>query len=291
MAANLHILALGASGMLGSAVQHTLAGDAGWCVDGTQREDRPAPDYFDILAMPGERWASVLQRHAYDYIVNCIGVLKAAVDEQDAKSLSQAIRVNALFPHELAALAPHSRILHVSTDGVFSGSLRRPYVETDRTDCHDAYGKTKALGECPARNVVNIRCSLIGRDRLGGKGLLEWVLRSPEGAELTGFDDQLWNGVTTLQFSELCRRIIKSGAFDRLRRESGLHHFCPNPTITKYELLCRIREAAGRHINVRRGQSGAAGARILGSVYSSLRDTYPESGSWDSAIRAAIAGE
>jgi dTDP-4-dehydrorhamnose reductase len=246
---------------------------------------------MDILEMPREHWAAILRRRAYDYIVNCIGILKPAVKEQDAKTLCRAIRVNALFPHELAAMASDSCILHVSTDGVFSGTLGRPYVETDPTDCPDAYGKTKALGECPAANVINIRCSLIGRDPAGGKGLIEWVLRSPDGAELTGFDDQHWNGVTTRQFAQLCRRIIESGSFDQVRHESGLHHFCPNPNTTKYELLCRIRETAGRNIVIRRGRSGAARARILGSIYSSLRGMYADSPSWDTVIRDALAGE
>jgi dTDP-4-dehydrorhamnose reductase len=291
VAANLHILVLGASGMLGSAVQHTLAGGAGWCVDGTQRQDRFAPNYLDILEMPREDWSSVLRRRAYDYIVNCIGILKAAMSEQVSMALCRAIRVNALFPHELAAMAPDSRILHASTDGVYSGSLGRPYVETDPTDCPDAYGKTKALGECPATNVVNIRCSLIGRDVAGGKGLIEWVLRTPDVAELTGYDDQHWNGVTTRQFAELCRRIIESRSFDRVRRESGLHHFCPNPVATKYEMLCRIREAAGRKVIIRRGRSGAPGGRILGSIYSSLRGIYADSPDWNPVIRDALASE
>lgn len=276
--------------MLGSTVRHSLAGCAGWCVDGTQRRDRSAPDYMDPLEMPREKWVAILRRRAYDYIINCIGILKSAVKEQDTHSLCRAIRVNALFPNEMAAVASEARIIHLSTDGVFSGSRGRPYLETDPTDCADAYGKTKVLGECPAPNVINIRCSVIGRDPAGGKGLIEWVLRSPEGAELTGFDDQHWNGVTTLQFAELCRRIIEAGSFDQLRRKSGLHHFCPNPPTTKYDLLCRIREVARRDIVVHRGRSGAASARILASAYSSLSGIYPERPSWDTVIKDALAG-
>ena len=86
--------------MLGSAVRHTLAGCAGWCVDSTQRRDRYAPDYMDILEMPREQWVAILRRrNAYDYIINCIGTLKSAVKEQDSKSLCNAIRVKrAVFP-------------------------------------------------------------------------------------------------------------------------------------------------------------------------------------------------
>jgi dTDP-4-dehydrorhamnose reductase len=275
--------------MLGSAVRRSLAECAGWCVDSTQRRDPSASDYMDILEMPREQLVGILQRR-YDYIINCVGILKPAVKEQDTKSLCRAIRVNALFPHEVAAIASESRIFHVSTDGVFSGNLGRPYLETDPTDCPDVYGKTKVLGECPAPNVINIRCSIVGRDPTGAKGLIEWVLRSPESSELTGFDDQHWNGVTTLQFAELCRRIIVSARFDEIRRESGLHHFCPNPPTTKYDLLCCIRDTAARNIVIRRGQSGAGNERILASDYSGLSAIYPEQHDWNAVIRDALVG-
>jgi len=128
----------------------------------------------------------------------------------------------------------------------------------------------------------------VGRDHVGGKGLIEWVLRSPEGAELTGFDDQYWNGVTTNQFAELCRRIIHSGAFDRLRAISGVHHFCPNPPITKHDLLCVIRAAAGRGLTIRRGQSGSPSRRILGTVYSAVPELFPQGEGWESLLRGAL---
>lgn len=266
--------------MLGSAVRRQLGDCAG-----TQSEDPHAPGYLNILEMPPPQW---LDRR-YDYIVNCIGILKPAVKEHDAASLTRAIRVNALFPHQLAQLAPESRILHLSTDGVFSGTLDRPYVETDATDCPDAYGKTKALGECPAVNVLNLRCSIIGPDAAFGKGLVEWVLRARDGEELTGYEDHLWNGVTTRQFGELCRRIIESGAFDRIRAEAGVHHFGPNPPLTKYDLLCLIRDAAARPIGIRRSRSGSPVTRTLGTIHSELAGIYPATGDWKPVIQRALA--
>ena len=272
--------------MLGSAVYRQLC-SGGWRVDGTQSENPAAPGHFDILVTPREQWAALLGQH-YAYVVNCIGILKAAVDEHDRESVARAIRVNALFPHELSALMPDARILHLSTDGVFSGALDRPYLESDPTDCPDTYGKTKALGECPAANVLNFRCSIIGRDSAGGKGLIEWVLRSPDGATLTGFDNHLWNGVTTNQFADLCGRVIRSGAFDPLRAISPVHHFCPNPPITKFDLLRRIREAAGRTISIVRGQSDAPGRRILGTLYSGLPELFGPSDDWETVVGEAL---
>jgi hypothetical protein len=94
------------------------------------------------LEMPRQQWVEILRQRAYDYIINCVGVLKPAVSEQNGASVQRAIRVNALFPHELAEIVKESRVIHMSTDGVFPGNQGRPYVETDPTDCPDAYGKT-----------------------------------------------------------------------------------------------------------------------------------------------------
>jgi dTDP-4-dehydrorhamnose reductase len=283
-----NILVLGASGMLGSAVFRTLSAATGWTVYGTQKSDPAAPSYLDILKMACEAWSAELRRRPFRYVVNCVGILKAAVDERDAASLKRAISVNALFPHELATALPDARILHMSTDGVFAEEQERPYVETDASDCRDAYGKTKALGECPALNVLNFRCSIVGRDEKGGKGLLERVLRSADGETLTGFDDQLWNGVTTNQFAELCLRVIRSDSFDRLREISGVYHFCPNPPITKYDLLCRMRTAAARGLTIRRDISGRPSRRVLETLYKAVGGLFPGGGDWDSLLREAI---
>jgi len=280
-----NILVLGASGMLGGAVVRVLKGHPEWSVQGTQSEDSNAAGYMDVLKISIGHW----NLPACDYIVNCIGILKPAVNENDAASLQRAILVNALFPHQLASVVPSARIIHMSTDGVFSGASLKPYLETDVTDCPDAYGKSKALGECPAGNVVNIRCSIIGRDPVGRKGLIEWVLGDQAGSELPGFDNHLWNGVSTTQFAKLCESIIVTGAFDRVRSVSSVHHFCPNPSITKYELLCLIREAAGLHITIRKSEARVAQTRVLGTVFNELRSLYPDSTDWLPVLREALA--
>ncbi len=277
--------------MLGRAVYRRLSACQGWIVDTSQRRNDSASDYLDILTASREQLRRFLTQRKYDFVVNCAGVLKNFCDETDPRALRRAICVNALFPHELAALLPGSSIIHVSTDGVFSGNQNDPYLETDPPDCIDTYGRTKVLGECPAPNVLNIRCSVIGRAPEKGNGLVEWVLANPDGAELPGFDDQLWNGVTSEQFAELCRRIIESGEFSEIRGESRLHHFCPNAAISKYELLCFLAKAAGRKITIRRCRSGAPSHRVLGTICSGLKRIFPEHRDWESVIREMLLAE
>jgi dTDP-4-dehydrorhamnose reductase len=76
-----------------------------------------------------------------------------------------AERVNALAP-ELLARACRSigtRLVHVSTDYVFGGDAETPYVETDPTEPHCVYGRTKLAGE---RGVLAASDEFLG----GGSG-------------------------------------------------------------------------------------------------------------------------
>ena len=62
--------------------------------------------------------ARALDETRPDAVVNCIGIVKQAVEDPEP-----AIRINALFPHRLAAACRERdvRLIHVSTDCVFSG--------------------------------------------------------------------------------------------------------------------------------------------------------------------------
>jgi dTDP-4-dehydrorhamnose reductase len=275
--------------MLGQSVFGYLA-RRGWSVCGTQFLKPSEANYLDACAGRGA-WGPVLAAAQCEYIVNCIGVLKAAIRESDPASVEGAIRVNALFPHELAAVAAEcgARVIHVSTDGVFAGGREAPYRENDPLDCTDHYSRSKALGECPAGNVLNIRCSLVGRDAVAHKGLLEWLLRQPDGGDVDGFGDQRWNGVTTLQFAKLCEALISEGAFERVRSISPVHHFCPNGAITKYDLLCAWQAVTGKRVTVRSVASGnPAGSRLLATNYSSLPAIHPIAGSWPEVLSELI---
>jgi dTDP-4-dehydrorhamnose reductase len=103
------------------------------------------------------------------------------------------------------------------------------------------YGKTKSIGEVTAPNFLNIRTSIIGPNPIRKTGLLEWFLSQPKDGEVYGFTDKQWNGVTTLQFAELCKILILDDYFDTVYAESPIHHFCPNQSKNKYELLKLFR--------------------------------------------------
>ena len=108
-------------------------------------------------------------------VINCIGIVKQLSDAQDP---IKVIPINSILPHRLAQLCSFtdSRLIHISTDCVFSGK-RGMYSEEDIPDPIDLYGKSKLLGEIESlKYVITLRTSIIGKEINTENGLLNWFL-------------------------------------------------------------------------------------------------------------------
>ncbi|MGK5696060.1 dTDP-4-dehydrorhamnose reductase [Streptomyces sp. URMC 128] len=131
-------LVTGAGGMLGHDVVEELTG-RGEDVVGL---DRAALD----ITRSGSVDAAV-RDHRPDLVVNCAAY--TAVDDAESDE-ARALEINGEGPRLLArACAAHgARMIHVSTDYVFSGEARTtPYPEDHPTGPRTAYGRTKLAGE------------------------------------------------------------------------------------------------------------------------------------------------
>jgi len=81
-----------------------------------------------------------------DVIVNCAAWTDVDGAESNEESAS---KVNGRGPEYLAVAAASngSRLIHISTDYVFSGESQKPFEVDDQIDPQSAYGRTKADGE------------------------------------------------------------------------------------------------------------------------------------------------
>jgi dTDP-4-dehydrorhamnose reductase len=272
---NSKVLVMGINGMLGSMVYRYFR-DKKAPVAGTWYGSNPFPadDHllfpFDASAHVSVQVREIIRQFHADYIINCIGIIKPWCRDDDPAGVKNAIVVNALFPHLLAdacaELNPGTRIITIATDCVYSGS-KGNYTENDPHDPLDVYGKTKSLGEVRKSNFLNIRTSIIGPELTGKKSLLEWFLSNPDGSTVQGFTHHHWNGVTTLQFAQLCDRVMMEGTFDKHRKINHLLHWVENESVNKYELLRIFNEVFERKINiVPVGDVGEPVDRTLDSV-------------------------
>jgi dTDP-4-dehydrorhamnose reductase len=225
-----NVLILGATGMLGYACSKVLSNDSELAVFGTSRNSDP--EFIQFEATKGD--ISVLLKQTEPaWIINCIGVIKPYIDQNNPGSIENAIRINSEFPFLLASAAEKigAKVIQIATDCVYSGVIGS-YRESDLHDATDVYGKTKSSGEVPAFNVMHLRVSIIGPEVGRSTSLLEWFRNQPNGARLNGFTDHIWNGVTTHVFGKICLGVIKNNSF-----RPGPHHLIPKDNVTKAELL------------------------------------------------------
>lgn len=238
----INVVVLGGSGMLGSMVTDVLAHDQRLHVTGTVRNQTLADKCR--VKLPNVEWkildldkpdATVLHSiiGSAKWIINAIGITKPYIHDDNPDEVERALRVNAMFPYELARLAAagNAQVLQIVTDCVYSGA-RGQYHENDDHDALDAYGKTKSMGEALFPNMHCLRCSIIGPEPKGYVFLLEWFLRQPVKAKISGYINHRWNGVTTLHFARFCRGII----IDQLD-PGHLQHMIPGDIVSKAELL------------------------------------------------------
>ena len=195
------LLVLGASGLLGRYVVTEAARRhlADVHVTAHIRPVNPPPGFtvHQIDLRDHSEVRRLLQEVRPAAVLNCAGIVKSlCVDPYEA------VMMNAALPHLVAGALGSwgGRLVHVSTDCVFSGN-RGQYSEHDLADPVDLYGKTKLSGEVEYDSHLTVRTSFIGLEAPPARGLLEWFL-AQEGA-VKGFRRALWSGLTADTFAHV----------------------------------------------------------------------------------------
>jgi dTDP-4-dehydrorhamnose reductase len=176
------------------------------------------------------------------WVVNALGRIKQKTEDPNELYLA-----NSLFPlHLCTRLRPEQRLIHASSDCVFSGR-RGHYSVADERDADDVYGLSKALGEAVAQSdrCWVIRTSMIGPELGKGWGLMGWFLC--QSGEVNGYTNHLWNGITTLEWAEVACELMNG----QLSAEGPLIQAATWPAMSKCEVLRLIGKAWGRAVKVR----------------------------------------
>jgi len=242
------LLVLGATGLIGNAVFQTLNQCKDFKITGTVRTrdqkivfDRSNPDQLidGVDATNESALKEVFESVKPDQIINCIGYTK----HQPANSIAYKA-LNSLLPHRLMDLCNqfNSRLIHISTDCVFSGE-KGNYRESDIPDAEDDYGISKIFGEVSNGNSITLRASTIGHELFTNHGLLNWFLAQHGSCE--GYRNAIFSGLPTVVFAEIIRDLVIPDS--QLR---GLYHVSASP-INKYDLLTLIAEIYQKKIQIK----------------------------------------
>lgn len=238
------ILILGGTGMLGSMLVEHLS-KIGFEVISTYHrtslkklaEYKGNEEFFNANS-DIRKLKYILKFYKPDFVINSIGIIKPFCQDNNSDGVLKAIQINSKFPHILSKslqdIVPESKIIQIATDCVYDG-VKGNYSNDDAHNPLDVYGKTKSLGEVYKENFLNIRCSIIGPELKSKISLMEWFLNN-QNAEIEGYQNHYWNGVTTLQFAQLCSDIISNNLFNNFKLPKTFH-YVKNTTLSKFELL------------------------------------------------------
>jgi len=234
------VLILGSTGLIGHQVYNYLQSNSNYELFNISYRKKLQEDTI-LLDIRNEKiFLDTIEKIKPTIIVNCIGILINGANNDP----ENAIFINAYMPHRLMRLADkiEAKLIHISTDCVFSGDKKEPYVETDEKDGKDIYARTKGLGEVINKKHLTLRTSVVGPElKDDGEELFHWFMK--QSGTINGFTKAIWSGVTTFELAKAVHWSIDNNVV-------GLYHVTNNQPITKYDLLSLFKKYTKKDIEI-----------------------------------------
>ncbi len=238
----MRVLITGASGLLGLNLALDACGTNE--VIGVDRNVLPSAPFrmvqADLLASEAfDRLVAELQPEA---VIHCAAL--ADLEACEARP-DLAHQMNAGMPRQVAEVCARRgiRLIHISTDAVFSGEKQDSYVETDLPDPRGVYSITKLEGEQavshahPAATVV--RVNFYGWSLSGHRSLAEFfVSRLSDGSNVNGFTDVRFCPMFVGHLDAILLMMLP-------RQMPGVYHLVGPQSMTKYQFGVEIARKFG----------------------------------------------
>ena len=232
----MNILITGSNGQLGNEMRVLSA-------------QHPQHTYFltDVVASEGVHVLDITDRkavgefvvsHAIDLIVNCAAYTNVDKAEEDEAT---ALKINA---EALSVLGSQGcRVIHISTDYVFSGDEHLPCREADPVAPRTAYGRTKyegekmLLAECP--EAVILRTAWL-YSSFGNNFVKTMIRLGKEKEQLGVVFDQIGTPTYAADLAQAVFTVIESPVW-----HAGIYHFTNEGVCSWYDFTLAIHELAG----------------------------------------------
>ena len=236
----LKVLVLGSTGLIGHQVFKYLVNTEKYEIYNISYRKKLNNESVLCDVRNQDEFFDIVKSISPDVIINCIGILiqGSNLDPENA------IFINAYFPHMLMNLADklNSKLIHISTDCVFSGEKGVPYIEKDFKDGKGIYAKSKGLGEIINENHLTLRTSVIGPElKTDGEELFHWFMSQSQ--KINGYTKVIWSGESTLILAKVVGWAIEN-------KITGLYHVTNNKAIDKFTLLNLIKKYTKKNISI-----------------------------------------
>lgn len=264
----MNVLITGARGQLGHELERMLSSgmcELGEVPEAFEEANLVLADVEELDISDRGAVESFLRQGRFDVVFHCAAMTNVDGCEIDPET---AFRVNSLGPRNLAVACGETgaRLIHISTDYVFSGDGRVPYSEWDLCAPNSIYGKSKRLGEeyvmqfC--RDYAVVRTSwLYG---YVGNNFVKAILRKAKaGGPIKVVSDQRGNPTNAVDLAYHLLKIAASG-------ERGIFHCTGNGECSWYEFAKAIVEYAEIPVRVEPCSTAEYPSPVRRPAYSAL---------------------
>lgn len=237
------VLITGCNGQLGTELQkqlHEGTSEIGPLPEKLKNATVIATDVDTLDITDREEVVAFVRRHQPDVIISCGAYTNVDGCEQHPED---AFKVNALGPRNLAQAAEKvgARLIHVSTDYVFSGQGDHPLDETELPAPVSVYGKTKLLGEKYVQQFCHRHFIVRTAWLYGyvGKNFVYTMMNAGKKlGQLTVVNDQLGNPTNAV---DLAHHLLKLA----MTHEYGIYHCTGSGICSWYDFACEIIRLSG----------------------------------------------
>ena len=260
----LKIALIGSNGQLGSDILEVLKEEN--TVFPLTHRDIEISDKNSVKGVLGEiKPEVVINTAAFHHVPRC------------EREPERAFVVNALGARNLAEVCGeiNAVLYHISTDYVFDGKKRSPYIEEDTPRPLNAYGITKLAGEHFIQAIWEkhyiLRVSgLYGRVPCRAKGgrnfVFQMIKLAKEKGKVRVVDDEVLTPTHTLEVARQIKRILKEAP------PFGIYHATAEGQCSWYEFARAIFDISGIRVNLEKAFPGEFSAGVLRPKYSVLEN-------------------
>ncbi len=258
----IRVAVVGSTGQLGTDLVRVLEQSGPYQVFPLTHSDMDCTDSALVRAVLG----SLIP----DVVVNCAAFVR--VDECEERP-EEAFRVNTLGARLVAeaCAALDATCVYISSDYVFDGAKRTPYLEEDLPSPLSVYGVSKAAGEQLVRISLEkhhiVRCSglfgVAGASGKGGNFITTMLRMARDGRDIRVVDDQRFSPTSTEALARKILWLMTTG-------EYGTWHITCREECTWYELAGAVFRLADLRPGLSPVTSEAFGAKAERPSYSVL---------------------
>lgn len=254
-----HILVTGSNGQLGSSIREL--------VNDTEQYSFIFADVNMLDITIEKDVKDFFQINNFHYCINCAAY--TAVDKAETE-VDLCYRVNAEAVNNLAkaCLVNNCILIHVSTDFIFDGSKKQPYLENDPPNPLNVYGASKLKGEQYVKKHLEeyfiIRTSWV-YSKFGHNFVKTMLKLGKEREELKIISDQFGSPTYAQDLAKFIMFLIEKRSEDY-----GIYHFSNTGIISWFDFAKAIIELSQSKAVVSPISSKEYGVKAIRPQYSAM---------------------